>query len=115
MEFPRKGLYNNCDGYCVACDIIPAEIKEAVIILTLSILKGEFNPSDNSTPTKVKKMTFDKQSVEFAGSGAYLSGEGGCGGGIETVSSDPLCNVRHLLKCYMGNRFPSNARFIRGA
>lgn len=114
MQFPRKFLYDYCDCCCVPCDVIPSEIKEATIILTLGILKGDINPHSNKTATKVKRMSFDKQSVEFAGGGAYIksSSDGGCGGGIETVSSDPFNSVRHLLRCY-SNKNKANAKFVR--
>lgn len=112
MEFPRKGLYNKCDCTYSSCDSIPADIKEAVIILTLSILKGDVDFSSNESSAKVKKMTFDKQSIEFK-DGAYIAGGASCGGGMKTVSGDPLSQIRHLLDCYEQSGRSANLKFVR--
>lgn len=112
MEFPRKGLYNKCDCTYSSCDSIPADIKEAVIILTLAILKGDVDFASNESFAKVKKMTFDKQSIEFK-DGAYIAGGASCGGGMKTISGDRLSQVRHLIDCYEQSGRSANLKFNR--
>ncbi len=112
MEFPRTGLLNKCEGYCAPCRAIPAEIKESVIVMTLAILKGDVQVNTNESHAKVKSMSFDKQSIEFA-TGAYVSGGAGCGGGMQTVSGDDFHQVRHLIDCFERKGNSANIKFVR--
>ena len=114
MEWPRCGAYSCCnEGYCVPSHIIPKEIKDATIILTLMILKGEVQVGTNRKNAKVKSVKFDKMSIQFA-EGAYIDSTGGsCGGGLATTSGDEFESVRHLINCYLSTSGKVNASFVK--
>lgn len=114
MEWPRCGAYSSCNqGYCVPSHIIPKEIKDAVIILTLMILSGAISTGTNEKSAKVESVKLDKMSIKFK-DGAYLdSGSGGCGTGLKTVSGDNFHSVRHLIDCYIGGNGMMKVRFKR--
>ena len=112
MEFPRAGMYDYCNKCCISCDVIPKEIKEAVIILTLSILKGDIKASNIQGGVKVKSMKMSGgMSVEFSG-GAYLDNDSGvCGGSVKS-SNDAFESIRHLVSCFLKRQHP-NVTFKR--
>jgi len=117
MEWPRCGAHSDCYyGACAPSNIIPKEIMESTIIMTLLILKGEVVSGTNQTPAKVKSLSLDKMSIEFK-DGAYIDpNAGSCGGGMNTTSSDKFYSVRHLIDCYLSRSSSSksvNVKFKR--
>ena len=114
MEWPRCGAYSSCNqGYCVPSHIIPKEIKDAAIILTLSILKGDIDADMSKESAAVTRVSLDKMSIEFK-DGAHLdTSAGGCGSGMSTISGDKYKSIRHLIRCYLGGESSVNARFVR--
>lgn len=114
-EWPRCRAYSCCnDGYCVPSNIIPKEILDSTIILTLLILKGEIQVGTNKEDFKVKSVKLDKMSIEFQ-TGAYIDSSGGsCGNGMGTKSGDDFHSVRHLIDCYLKKSAKTvNAKFKR--
>lgn len=114
MEWPRKNCRNKCSGNnCVPPNIIPKEIKEAAIIMTALILKGEVQSGTNSVNPKIKSMSLGKMKIEFKDGARLDPNSNSCGGGVSAISGDKFHSVRHLIECFTGCS-SANVKFVRG-